>query len=850
MRKIQKVLLLLIVFSIFSFSIYAQGTIKGIIVDEANNEALVGATIQVEGTSNGTATGLDGSFTLNIATGLSTLKISFLGYIDKKLDVNIINGEVKNMGKIGLAIASVGLDEVRIVSSFARDRVTPVAVATIKPVFIEEKLGTQEFPEILKSTPSVYATKDGGGYGDSRINLRGFDSDNIGILVNGVPVNDMESGKVYWSNWAGLSDVTQTMQVQRGLGASKLAISSVGGTINILSRTTDMKQGGSIFYGVGNDGYQKQSFTVSTGLMDNGWAITFSGSHNWGSKFVTATQFDGWSYFANISKRINDEHRISFTAFGAPQTHNQRSNRHLIADYLNHPDGIRFNSDWGYRGGEVYNTAYAYNYYHKPQMSLNHYWKISENTLLSTSAYASIARGGGRRAYGNTGLLTTYDYATGAKLTGAVTTAEGLIDWDEIIRMNGASQTGSIVAMANAVNSHDWYGVLSNLNTSVGDWNFTGGFDGRYYKGYHTTEIDDLLGGEYVLNGSDINRSASQPLREGDYISYYNLGEVLWTGLFAQGEYVNDQFSGFISASASESFYRRTDYFTYTPENQVGDWIDFFGYSIKGGANYNINDNHNVYANAGYFIRAPYFKFAYIGYTNDVNTEVKHEQVVSTEVGYGYRSEFLSGDITAYRTVWMNKAMTRSLGNNLIANLTGLDANHMGVEMVLTAKPTKGLSIRGMFSLGDWRWNADVDATIYDENQQEIDRIKINLEDVHVGDAAQTTAAIGIDYEVFPKMKVGTDFNYYGNLYARFDIEDRTESIDSWKMPNFALFDLNMRYYFKIGGLNATLLGKLDNVLDTHYIADATDGAGHNANTAVVFYGFGRTWSASLKIRF
>lgn len=852
MRKSFKAVLTLLALTFLSFTSFAQKTsVRGVIVDDKNKETLIGATVQVEGTSIGAATALNGSFSISVPSGKQTLILSFVGYIDKKMEINVA-GEELNLGEIGLSSSSIDLEEVRIVSSFARDRITPVAVANIKPVVIEEKLGTQEFPEILKSTPSVYATKQGGGYGDSRINLRGFDSNNIGVLINGVPVNDMESGRVYWSNWAGLSDVTQSIQVQRGLGASKLAISSVGGTLNILTKSTDAKKGGNIFYGIGHDGYQKEAFTISTGLLDNGWAVTASGAHTTGEGYVKATNWEGWSYFVNIAKRINDEHRLSFTAFGAPQWHNQRSNRHLIKDYLNHEDGIRFNSDYGIRNGEIYSTAYAYNYYHKPQISLNHYWDINKTTFLSTSAYASIARGGGRRAYGETGLLTTYDYSTGQRLTGAVTTPEGLIDWDEIARLNAENPTGARVVMANAINSHDWYGVLSNLTTSYGDFNLTAGFDGRYYKGYHTMEIDDLLGGAYTLNTSDINRDRTTPLKKGDYISYYNLGEVLWAGLFGQAEYVKDQYSAFLSVSISESYYRRVDYFQYTPENQVGDWLDFFGYSLKGGANYNIDKNHNVFVNGGYFRRAPYFRFAYQGHTNTPNPGVKDEQVYSTEIGYGYRSKYINGNLTAYRTLWLDKALTRSMGNNETANLTGLDANHKGIEAEITAEPVKGLRIKGMFSIADWRWNAEVDATIYNMEQDSIDHITLNIDGVHVGDAAQTTAAIGIDYTILPKLKIGADYNYFGRIWSQFNIEDRgnQDNYDSWRMPNYSLLDVNLRYTFKLGNLDATLFGKVNNLFDTEYIADATDGAKHDASTAIVYYGFGRTWSLSLKVKF
>jgi len=132
-----------------------------------------------------------------------------------------------------------------------------------------------EFPEIMNKTPGVYATKQGGGYGDSRISLRGFDQTNTSFLINGQPVNDMENGRLYWSNWQGLTDVTSGIQIQRGLGASKLAVPSVGGTISIFTKAADKAQGGSAAQMVGNDGYIKSTFTYNTGKNDKGWASSF-----------------------------------------------------------------------------------------------------------------------------------------------------------------------------------------------------------------------------------------------------------------------------------------------------------------------------------------------------------------------------------------------------------------------------------------------------------------------------------------------------------------------------------------------------------------------------------------------
>ncbi|MFN2126576.1 MAG: TonB-dependent receptor, partial [Anaerolineales bacterium] len=223
---------------------FAQsGSISGRISDNDTYEALPGANIVIKGTSKGTTTDIDGKFNLGELTpGSYALEISFVGYELKELFATVRPNQNTNLGEIRLSPSSIGLKEVEVIASVAVDRKTPVAVATIEGKKIEEKLGNQEFPEILRSTPSVYVTKEGGGFGDSRINIRGFDQRNTAVMINGIPVNDMENGWVYWSNWAGLSDVTSSLQVQRGLGASKLAVPAVGGSINIITNAAEMNK--------------------------------------------------------------------------------------------------------------------------------------------------------------------------------------------------------------------------------------------------------------------------------------------------------------------------------------------------------------------------------------------------------------------------------------------------------------------------------------------------------------------------------------------------------------------------------------------------------------------------------
>lgn len=924
--------MLLFVLLLAGFSTVAQ-TVSGTIIDGETEEPLIGATIRVEGTSTGTATDLDGGFTFEAPTGEQTLIVSYVGYIKQEIPVDIQSGS-NDLGTIALQSNAIGLQEIKIVSNYARDRETPVSISTIEPQEIEAKISSKEFPELLNSTPSVYATKGSGGYGDGRINMRGFDSDNIGVLINGVPVNDMENGAVYWSNWAGLSDVTRTMQVQRGLGASNLAISSVGGTINIITKSTDAQRGGSVFLSTGNNAYTKRGFTVSTGLMDNNWAVTLSGNKTTGNGYVKATNFEAYSYFINVSKKINDNHMLSLTAFGAPQWHNQRGSYHMVDDYYNEKGefvefqndfrdskhGVRLNSHYGIRNGEIYNSGYAYNEYHKPQISLNHNWKIAKDTRLSTALYASFSNGGGRRVDGRNqnDRWLEFDYPTGEPYAETKLTPEGLLDYDAVIQENKDSEKGSQAVISMANNYHDWYGILSSFNTKINDFKITAGVDGRYYKGYHFTEITDLLGGGYFIDESKVSRDPAEPLYEGDKISYYNTGEVLWGGLFTQAEYIQGAWSAFVTASLSNTSYRRVDYFnyfeddimqeaydihslteddtTYTEEYnqwqslkeekldelgeseltneqikelytnnksyfedvphtyQTTDWQNFFAYSLKGGVNYNLNERMNVFVNGGYFTRAPFFRYVFLNYMNDINEGVKHEKATSAEIGGSYKSKTVKIDITLYHTQWIDKAVTRTVGNNLTANLTGLNAIHNGIEFEGRFRPTKKLDINAMASFGDWKWSDNIQAAIFDDDQNLVDSAFVYAKDIQVGNTAQTRYSLSASYEPFEDFTVGATYNHYADLFADFDIENRTRpadaGVDPWKMPDYGVLDIRLRYHFDLGGFGATLIGNVDNLLDTKYISDAMDGANHNINTSPVYYGYGRTWRASLKLNF
>ncbi len=846
-----KKLLLVCLATLLSIAAFAQtGTVKGRIIDGTNGEGLVGANVVLKGTAVGAMTDINGNFTINnVEAGKKTFVVSFIGFIPQEVEATVKAGGVTDLGSIKVAGDAIGLNEIEVVAAIAQDRKTPVAVSNIKADVIETKLGSQEFPEILKVTPGVYATKQGGGYGDSRINLRGFNSQNVAVMINGVPVNDMESGQVYWSNWAGLADVTRAMQVQRGLGASRVAVPSIGGTINILTKTTDMEKGGSIGYAIGNNGYSKASMTLSTGLTENNWAVTISGARTEGEGYIPGTPFEGYSYFFNVSKMINDAHTISLTGFGAPQWHGQRYNRYTVNELKNQaPDGILHNGDWGYLNGEF--VSVSDNFYHKPQFSLNHYWTISDKTELSNVVYASTGTGGGGRSRGN-----VLDERFGDPLFGP-------LNLDAVQTSNRASIDGSAQGILYASrNDHKWYGLLSTLDHELGsNLRLLGGLDVRYYRGSHFYEITNLLGADYFV---DENNAPTVMLEKGDIFGKNYDGLVLWEGAFTQLEYTKERLSAFLSLAGSNTSYTRYEKQFTEGGTEESPTFNYLGYSAKGGANYNLTERHNIFANLGYFEKAPDFNAVFqYSYSNQSNPDAANQKILSYELGYGFRSSVFSANLNVYRTNWRDRTFSLFMGrdqegNSVYANIAGVNALHQGVEFDFNLRPTQKLTISGMASLGDWTWQNNIDNVVVQAENGETKIINLFIAGLKVGDAAQTTAALVVDYQLIQDFTVGFTFNHYDDLYAQFDPEDRNAKSEgeadlaqSWKLPSYQLFDANVRYKFDLADFDATLFGNVNNLFDTEYISDGYDGNDHSGLTSTVYYGFGRTYNLGLKVKF
>jgi len=891
---------------------FSQGTISGIVEDGELGGPLPGASIVVEGTSNGTASDFDGNFSIEVSENSGNLIVSYIGYVTKKVPFT----STGNIGSISIMPDAQELEGVIVVgvADIAKERQTPVAVSTIKAAEIQEKLGSQEFPEILRSTPSIYVTKQGGGFGDSRINIRGFDQRNTAVMINGMPVNDMENGWVYWSNWAGLSDVTSAMQVQRGLGSSKLAIASVGGTINVLTQTANRPEGGSITASTGNDGYAKFLASYNTGLMDNGFSASVLLSRTSGDGYIDGTRFEGYNYFIAFGYNPNEKHALQFTYTGAPQWHHQHSRAVDIRNYIKYgEDGEpnrKYNEQWGFLNGNEY--SFRRNFYHKPVMSLNWEWEVSDRSSLSTVFYASWGRGGGSGPIGS--INGTPDFLLPR-------TEKGLYDFDAIKLWNeggfvpayGDTRTpdgsgqfvndrGNGLSRRASMNSHDWYGSIINYNHELNDnWNFDVGVDLRTYKGIHYRVVNDVLGADSYFDDRDDNNPNRTILpgqfekvspsfnpwvkiKDQEKIEYYNDGLVRWTGVFGQLEYIKDPLSAFIQFSASSQGFKRIEYFNEPPASQESPWENILGGNLKGGLNYNIDEKHNVFANAGYYSKQPLFDAVWINFGNNLNPDLTNEKILGTELGYGFRSQGFSANVNLYRTSWKDRYLSVNTDldvNNTpdnedddergTANLVGIEQVHTGLEVDFTIRPADKLSLNGMLSVGNWQYKGNVSASYVDQEQVVINGTDgqpfvetLYLDNVKVGDAAQFTARLGADYELAERFTIDGSFYFANNLYAQIDATDfnSADHQGSLKLPSYELVDLGASYKFLLGGKGNQALGirlNVNNLFDSLYVSesatnrhaaagDETWNGLHTSNR--VYFGFGRTWNFSLRYSF
>ncbi len=930
-NDMNKILLLLLF--VWSTSLYSQ-KVSGHILDGDSGEALVGANVLVKNTNKGTVTDFNGYFEL-VLDNLEgqVLEISYLGFDPIEVNLTASDGDLM-LGDISLEPAGVGLSTVQVIADYAVERKTPVAVAVLDQKKIERVLGSRDIPLAMNITPSVYATEQGGGAGDARINVRGFNQRNVAIMINGVPVNDMENGWVYWSNWDGVADATSSIQLQRGLSAVNLATPSIGGTMNIVTSPAEKEMGGVAKFEYGSGNFLKMTLTGHTGMINDKFALSGSVVRKVGNGIVDKTWTDAWAYYLGASYIINKNNKLEIFALAAPQRHGQNLYKQNLAvydaEYAKSIDNNGYDSDFGskliekgrlfnqnwtevdpsYEGQQFWNGkthnrhASDYinsreNFYNKPLVNLNYSTKWADNIDHYTVLYYSGGTGGGSGTIGSmyrrdaNGKLgdDSYKFYYGA--------SPWKYDFNEQVKANSAgADTFYVDKKANVKEDKQSIGILRNSRNNQTTWgaiskikvkwnrtlNSTFGVDGRIATIDHFREVRDLLGGEYYMDNSD-DFNPNRRTKLGDKIAYNFTNKVKWLGGFAQTEYSNNGLSVYGMVGYSVINYNYFNHFKKTSDgnNLEVNTGNIDGLQVKGGANYLINQNVNVFANLGYVSKVPIFD-AVINDRNGVKAEdPKNEKFQAIEAGANFFStdNSLKARFSGYYTDWKDRTKNVSIvnqdGTEGITFITGMEQVHAGLELDVQYKPISMLEIGFAGSLADWRYSKDVEGTYksYDNGVEETKKETYYVKDLKVGDAPQTQAVLSLGVFPVKDMMIQLMVRHYRDFYADWDpftrnkLEEDADGnrIQTWKAPNYTLMDLNFYYDLPLKSkYGVSIFGHVFNLTDALYVQDAVDNSrynaykvkdadgnqinSHTAATAEVFLGMPRRFNVGVKLKF
>jgi hypothetical protein len=872
---------LLLVFFLVSVS-FSQ-SISGTVVDSETKEALIGANVYLEGTVIGAMTDVDGKFHLKAKSKSVTLVIDYIGYkkYSKKFDL------AKDINRIFELKEDIFSQEVTVIAQRAKPRETPVAVTTIDVEEIETKIAGRDITSVVTAVPGAHITDQGGASGDSRISLRGFAQENIAVMINGVPVNDMENRHVYWSNWSALSDITKSVQTQRGLGASSLSTSAVGGILNMMVKASDADMGFKYRQDIGSDGLFKESFVANSGLINNSFAVSAMIGKKDFAGYADMTASDEWLWFVGASAFIN-KHSFHFSAYGTPQERERRSYKKKIDVWETY--GKNYNPNVAYTDSlkkNLVNTAG--NKYHKPTVNLNHIWDITPYLTMENVAYASWGRGYGQSLWGNrrynkpdseTGWYNFYD-----------------------LKKDNEEETGATTnpVLVNAHNEHNWYGFASTINWKKENNSFVFGVDGRTYQGLHYRTIEDMFGSK-GFNEVEKTRSglANPNAQKGDIVFYNYNGYVNQLGFFIQDEYkFLKDFHLFANMSLAFVEYDYEDIYHEVSRANTPN-VSFKPLTVKAGINYNIDAENNVYINIGRLQQAPFHRNVYGNntYTNlnsnyfvdldnpkefasdkndnkiDVDpsdrsvaiaNDVIEETVYSMEFGYGYSSNWLAINANAYYTRWKDKSIivnTLDIDEQQISfSLSGLHAVHKGLELEGKLKPTDNLELRSSVSLQNNTWRNSVGYESTDENGKS-DKGIFFLKGLKVGGSPQQTYLGAIKYKFkfnsklngFVDLEMKNNREYYG-YFSPDELTYLGKDGNTYQSPSIPIYtesNLTGKIYYKPNSngfiKRVSLTGNIFNLLNEDYISDgAIRGSKDNYQ---VFYARPRYYSLSVSIEF
>lgn len=682
---------------------------------------------------------------------------------------------------------------------------------------------------LLQGSRDVFQSVAGYNLGSARFQIRGYESESNLVMINGVPVNDPETGRVFWSVWGGLNDATRNTVNTVGLAPVRENFGMIGGSTNIQLRASEYRPGTRLTYSAGNRSYnQRLMFIHSTGLVDDKWSLTVSGSKRWAQEgYVDGTFYDAYAYFIAAERKFNNRHSVSFTVFGSPS----KSGRPGVGtqEAYDLTGNNFYNPYWGYQDGEVRNSRV--NSYHQPMMLLSHYWTISEQTKVTSTLTYSLGKNGStalnwydaadprpdyyRNLPSYYALTDEYQFN---RLTDLWQNNEEFrqLNWDNFYFANSknlysvidANGTGEILTGNRAKyvvedrrTDFNRFMVSSsavhNLNDNIV---LSGGVNVDVYRGRQFKEMSDLLGADFWVDvdqfaerdfddtnlaQNDLN-NPNRIVKVGDKFGYDFTANINKYNAFAQSEFTYSRFDFHVAASVSQTTFWRTGHMKNGrfPDNSYGDSKkqNFTDFGVKGGAVWKVTGRHYIDVNAGYLTRAPFFRNSYVSsrVRDNVIDGLTSEKITTGDISYILRAPKVKARLSLYYTQFEDQTWSRSFYHDVLRTfvnytMTGVNTRNAGLEFGLEANVTSTLSVTAAGAMGQYIYTNRPKATIARDNNSEIisDRV-VYLKNYRIGGTPQTAASVGFRYNSPKYWFAGANFNYYADNYMDINPDRRT----------------------------------------------------------------------------
>jgi len=819
-------LTLIFLFGFFTMSLYSQQTlIKGSVKDAVSFQPILNVTITLEESNLSALTDVQGEFIFssNIPLGEQILKISKTGYIIKRFPIIVNEGKMVDITDMTLE---------RDLSQ-SQDLFT---ITLSDDELDNDATGADNITGLLSSSLDVFQRTAAFEFSQSFFRLRGLDSENGSVLINGISMNKLYHGRPQWSNWGGLNDVMRNQELTSGLAPSSYNFGGILGTTNINVRASGAREGGRITYSSSNRSYTNRLMaTYASGLLENNWAYTISLGRRWGNEgYQDATLYDANSFFLSVEKKLNKTHSLNFTGMYAPNRRGKSSpNTQEVFDLKD----IKYNEYWGWQDGKKRNSRIKE--VEEPIFMLNHYWDLSSKTALNTNVAYQFGKLGNSRLDNNgTDLVNEFPEGGGANpspsyyqklpsyfernfpndLQFAYTALQefqdnGQIDWNALYQANiSNTQTGgnAIYALYEDRVDDSQFTFNSIFNSELNEnVVLNAAVNYQRLKSENYAQVLDLLGAETYLDidqfATDIDEAQNDlqnPNRlvgEGDTFKYnYTLSANILNA-YVQAQFTYKKLDYYISGSYTNTQYQREGIYQNGafPDSSLGkgEKLNFTGFGAKGGLTYKVSGKHLLNVNGGYITRAPSLRNTYSNSRENHNIvpNITEEKILSTDMSYVFRSPIIKAKLTAYYTKIQDANeisffFADGIGGDNVAFvqeiLQGVDKQHIGAEFGVEAQVTPTIKLKGVASVGQFTYANNPNLYLTTEADEESvaagfvngfkDFGQSNLKNYKISAGPHRAYSVGFEYRDPDFWWFGATANFFTNTYI--DISPLTRS--------------------------------------------------------------------------